>query len=106
VTSLQRGPARRRPLGRRSAWTQELTFLLDGITAEDYLCWAYDPEPAVLGDTLLSVVTRAASSASRAVAELQWAGEPPTPRVAARAAGFLLTAEVVQVEATTWRMEV
>jgi hypothetical protein len=76
---------------------QLLTLRLDGITADDYLCWARDPEPPALGRELCSITVEAPGLGDLIKAELCWRASPPPAADAARAAGFLLTPEVVRV---------
>ena len=76
---------------------QWLTLTLDGITAEDYLSWARDPEPPALGRDLRCVAARAEPLGDRIEIELIWDREPPTPRSAVLAAGFPLIPEVVEL---------
>jgi hypothetical protein len=78
---------------------QILTIELDGLLAGDYLAHLSDPEPAALGHGLRSVAVRAEPLGSTVEAVLAWDGPSPAPRVAARAAGLPLVAEVVSVTA-------
>jgi hypothetical protein len=76
---------------------QSLRLLLDGITADDYLSWARDPEPHALGHEPNSISVTADPLGDRIDLELRWHRDPPDPRSAALAAGFLLTPELVQI---------
>jgi hypothetical protein len=79
---------------------QLLTLVLEGITADDYLGWLFDPEPPALGSHLRSVTVRAAPRGERIDADLVWDGRAtPSPRAAAIAAGFTLTPEVAELRA-------
>jgi hypothetical protein len=78
---------------------QRLTVTLEGITAGDYLCWVYDPEPRALGRELRSITVTADPLDDRITAELCWEHEPLEPCSAAVAAGFVLSPEVVRVVA-------
>ncbi len=78
---------------------QILTLSLDGITAADYLSWVRDPEPPALDRGLRSIAVRAEPLGDWIEAQLSWDSEPPAPHAAAVAAGFLLTPEVVAVQA-------
>ncbi|HET7378891.1 MAG TPA: hypothetical protein VFJ24_02500 [Gaiellales bacterium] len=51
---------------------QELTILLDGITAGDYLTWVRDPEPRALGRDLVAIATAADPVAARIDVHLIW----------------------------------
>ena len=85
----------RKPRGKRDAgWTQRLTLMLEGITANDYLAWVRDPEPLPLGMSLRSIAVSAAPIGDRIEVELCWEDTPPPIRSAAIAAGFPLTPEV------------
>ena len=77
-----------------AGWTQRLTLMLEGITADDYLTWVRDPEPLALGMSLRSVAVSAAPIGDHIEVELCWADTPPPIRSAAIAAGFPLTPEV------------
>ena len=77
-----------------AGWTQRLTLMLEGITADDYLTWVRDPEPLALGMSLRSVAVSAAPIGDRIEVELCWEDTPPPIRSAAIAAGFPLRAEV------------
>jgi hypothetical protein len=78
---------------------QYLSLELDGITAGDYLSWVRDPEPAALDMELCSVAVDADPLGHVIEATLVWNGPAPDPPVAARIAGFPLTAEVASVKA-------
>lgn len=80
---------------------QTLTLTLDGITADDYLAWIRDPDPAALGSDLLSITTRAQPISDRIEVELVWNRDPPNPRDAALAAGFPLTPHVTKLRGGT-----
>jgi hypothetical protein len=81
----------------RAVLAQPLTLILDGITAEDYLSRVRDPEPPALGRDLRCLLVRAEPLGDRIDVELIWDREPPAPRAAAVAAGFLLTPEILDV---------
>jgi hypothetical protein len=54
---------------------QLLTLILDGITADDYLSWVRDPEPAALGHALRQLHVRADRLGDRIELQLLWEGE-------------------------------
>jgi hypothetical protein len=59
-----------RPLG--EVQTQSLRLLLDGITADDYLCWVRDPAPqALAGHGLQSISVTADPLGDRIDLELR-----------------------------------
>lgn len=88
--------------GRRSPVSlQTLTLMLDGVTADDYLAWVRDPEPAALDSDLVSITTRAQPVSDRIEVELVWKRDAPNPREAALAAGFPLTPHVTRLRAVT-----
>ena len=94
VTSVS-SPRPRKPECKCDAgWTQRLTLMLEGITADDYLTWVRDPEPLALGMSLRSVAVSAAPIGDRIEVDLCWDDTPPPTRSAAIAAGFPLTPEV------------
>jgi hypothetical protein len=75
-----------------------LQLRLEGITAEDYLCWIRDPEPHELGRDLLSVEVSADPLGDRIDAVLCWAIERAvSAEEVAESAGFPQTLEVVEV---------
>lgn len=76
---------------------QQLTIVLNGITAGDYLTWVRDPEPHPLGRELRSIDLHAAPLGDRINVLLHWNTEGPAPPAAASAAGFCLTPEVVEI---------
>jgi hypothetical protein len=96
-SALLREPALPAVHDRSETSPQLLTLALEGITADDYLCWVHDPEPPALGNRLGSVTIRAAPLGERIDAELVWESDPPNPRAAAIAAGFMLTPEAVEL---------
>ena len=108
VDSRSLGPERMRSAPRRvgeaaglrpDGSLQLLTLTLDGITAGDYLCWVYDPEPRTLGHELRSIKVSADPLGDRIAVELCWECEPPDAYSAALAAGFSLTPEVAKIVA-------
>jgi hypothetical protein len=78
---------------------QIITLTLDGLTAADYIAHVADPEPPALGFELRSVSFRADPLGDTVEALLVWDGAAPQPRVAAAAAGLVLSDEVVVIEA-------
>ena len=84
----------------RDLFTQQLTLLLDGITADDYLAWVWDPEPPELGRDLSCLAAHPEPNGEHVDVKLVWDREPPAPRTAAGAAGLPLTPEVVQVQSS------
>ena len=78
---------------------QHLTLTLEGITAGDYLARVRDPEPPGLGRELTSIELRADPLGDTVEAWLSWTVNAPAPHEAARAAGLVLTPEVVCVQA-------
>jgi hypothetical protein len=79
---------------------QTLTLTLDGITAGDYLTWCRDPDPPALDLALRSISTDADPLGDTITAILDWNQPPPSPAVAAAAAGLPLTASVQLTAAT------
>jgi hypothetical protein len=79
---------------------QVLTLTLDGITAGDYLTWCRDPDPPALDLALRSISADADPLGDTITAILDWNQPPPSPAVAAAAAGLPLTAGV-QLTAVT-----
>jgi hypothetical protein len=77
--------------------TQVITLDLDGITAEDYLAYFADADPPLEASRLVSVAAEPRPQSEMVVAVLRWDGTPPPARVAASAAGFQLTQDVVDV---------
>ncbi len=73
---------------------QSLLLELDGITADDYLAHARDPEPASLGAALLAIAVRARRDGEAVEAILNWRGDAPVPVRAAALAGLPVTADV------------
>lgn len=78
---------------------QPLTFLLQGITAGDYLTWVRDADPPAVGRELRSITVQADPLGDHIDVLLCWGGDPPAPRAAAAAAGFALTPEVRELRA-------
>jgi hypothetical protein len=91
-------PERQSPNGdRNEVAKQHLTVVLEGITAGDYLTWTRDPDPHTVGRQLRSVSVQADPLDDRLEVLLHWNTDPPAPPAAARAAGFYLTSEVIDL---------
>jgi hypothetical protein len=79
---------------------QHITVKLDGITAGDYLAHQLDADPPLEASPLRSVTLDVPNPLGDTIgAALRWDGRAPSPRAAAVAAGFALTADVVEVRA-------
>jgi hypothetical protein len=77
---------------------QHITVQLDGITAGDYLAHQLDADPPLDTSPLRSVTIDVPHPLGNTIgAALCWEGRAPSPRAAAVAAGFALTADVVGV---------
>ena len=79
---------------------QHITVQLDGITAGDYLAHQLDADPPLETSPLRKVIIDVPDPRGDTIgAALCWHGHAPSPRSAAVAAGFALTADVVDVHA-------
>ena len=77
---------------------QHITVQLDGITAADYVAHQLDPDPPLEASRLRSVALDVPDPLGDSIAAvLRWDGRPPAARAAATAAGFALTADVIDV---------
>ena len=78
---------------------QTLLLRLDGITAADYLAHCLDPEAPALGFGLRAFDVDADPLGDTVRVRLDWDRTPPSdPHLAAGAAGFRLTADVVDCQ--------